>query len=487
MILGDLARVLDAETFGDMNVRITSVSHVASKCAPGDLFVAIKGFRFDGNDYVQQAVAAGAVAILSEFPRPEHLKLPWLRVANARQALARVAAEVYGHPSRFLQLIAVTGTNGKTTTVYLLDAVLRAAYSKSAMLSTVCTRVGEKVSASERTTPESTDIQRLLREAVDLGCPAAAMEASSHAIDLHRVDELHFSSVVFTNLTQDHLDYHKTMQAYYEVKRRLFDGTLDVRNAMAAINIDCPYGKRLIGETVCPVISYGINSGQVRALGYEMSIEGLWLAVEVMGEQVEIRSKLVGRPNVYNILAAIAATRSIGIDMGKIVKGVESLERVPGRFDRVPFDGDFAVFVDYAHTDDALSNVLATAREVAKGRVICLFGCGGDRDPLKRPKMGKAAALGSDLVILTSDNPRSEDPEKIMDQAEEGLRQVGRPYKRVADRREAIGLAISLARAGDVVVLAGKGHEDYQLIGDKKLHFDDREVAAEYLAAYQRT
>lgn len=476
-----LAQILEAELTGDAMVEVTRVAHSASCCASGDLFVAIKGFKADGNDYVQEAIRNGAVAVVSENPRPEGCEVAWLRVADARSALAIAAAEVYGHPSRNLSLVGVTGTNGKTTTVYLLDSIFRMVYGRSAMLTTICNRVGEEVVEAERTTPEAHNIQQLLRRAVDSGCAAAAMEVSSHAIDLHRADALEFSGVVFTNLTQDHLDYHKTMEAYYNVKRRLFDGTL--RAERAAINIDCPYGARLVKEAACPVLTYGLKAGEVRALRYDLSINGLSIDATASGKSFRLKSRMVGRPHVYNIMAAVASSLSLGIEIEQIVAGVEALDCVPGRFDRVPFDGDFAVVVDYAHTDDALKNVLQTAREVASGRVICLFGCGGDRDPLKRPKMGEAAAYGSDLVILTSDNPRTEDPERILDHAEEGLKRVGTPYRRVTDRREAIALAVSLAKAGDIVVLAGKGHENYQLIGSEKLHFDDKEVAAEALTA----
>lgn len=483
--LKKLAQILGAELTGDAAIEVGHITNSASDCTMGSLFVAVKGFKADGNDYIEEAVRNGAVAVISEKTRPEGCEISWLRVADARSALANAAAEVYGHPSRSLSLAGVTGTNGKTTTVYLLDSIFRIAYKHSAMLTTICNRIGEEIVESERTTPEAHNIQRLLRQAVDEGCATAAMEVSSHAIDLHRVDALEFSSVIFTNLTQDHLDYHGTMEAYYRVKRRLFDGTLNTSKAKAIINIDCSYGRRLVDETLCPVLTYGIQAGDVRALGYDLSIDGLSIDIGVLGTNFSLKSRMVGRPHVYNILAAVASAFSLGLSIDQIVAGIEALECVPGRFDRVPFDGDFAVVVDYAHTDDALTNVLATAREVANGRVICLFGCGGDRDPLKRPKMGEAAARGSDIVILTSDNPRTEDPEQILDHAEVGLKRVGKPYKRVTDRREAIGLAVSLAKRGDIVVLAGKGHENYQLIGNQKLHFDDKEAAAEALLAYR--
>jgi UDP-N-acetylmuramyl-tripeptide synthetase len=337
---------------------------------------------------------------------------------------------------------------------------------------------------TERTTPESSDIQQILRAAADAGCQAAVMEATSVAIDLHRVDELEFAAVVFTNLTQDHLDYHKTMENYFAAKRRLFDGSLDTRKAVAVINIDCPYGRRLIDLCASKVMTYGFaGAAQIRVVDYTLSLDGLKLRAETPQGAFEIVSPMVGKPHVYNILAATATALSLGIELPAIQRGIQSLQCVPGRFDRVEWQGDFAVVVDYAHTDDALRNVLETAREVARGRVICVFGCGGDKDRGKRPLMGEAAARNSDLVIATSDNPRSEDPEQIINEAEVGLKRIGAPYFKVADRAQAIDFAINEAKPGDLVVIAGKGHENYQIFKDRTIHFDDKEVASAALAA----
>jgi UDP-N-acetylmuramyl-tripeptide synthetase len=424
------------------------------------------------------------VAIISEQQCPAGFLLPWLQVEDARRALAHAAAAVYRHPSRELKLVGITGTNGKTTTAFLIDSIIRAANGSSAMLTTICNRIGETEKVAERTTPEGSDIQKSLRAALDAGCRAAVMEVSSHAIDLNRVDDLEFSCVVFTNLTQDHLDYHKTIENYFGVKRRLFDGSLRTERAAAAINTDCPYGRQLAGIFAGPVFTYGFkDDASVRVRDFELSFSGLKLRADTPSGSLDIASPLVGKPHVYNILAATAAALSLGIDLGAVARGVESLERVPGRFDRVACNEDFAVVVDYAHTDDALKNVLETAREVTRGRVICVFGCGGDKDRTKRPLMGEAAARHSDLVIITSDNPRSEEPDRIIDEAEVGVKRIGRPYQRITDRREAIHSAISQARSGDLIVIAGKGHEDYQILKDRTVHFDDKEVAGEALLA----
>lgn len=480
--LAEVVKAIGAKVEGTVEGQAGSVTHSSKSCVPGSIFVAIKGFRADGHQYVPQAIAQGAVAIISEQPRPADITLPWLQVSDARRAIAQAAAAIYNYPSRALKLAGVTGTNGKTTTAYLTDAVFRAAYGKSAMLTTVCNRVGDREQEAERTTPESSDIQRLLREAVDAGCRAAVMEVSSHAIDLHRADALDFSAVAFTNLTQDHLDYHKTMDNYFAVKRRLFDGSLGTERATAAINIDCPYGRQLANLFAGRVITYGFApEARVRVRNYSLSLDGLKLAASTPAGDLEIASRLVGKPHVYNILTATAIGLALDIDLAVIARGIESLGCVPGRFDRVECDAEFAVVVDYAHTDDALRNVLETAREVARGRVICVFGCGGDKDRTKRPLMGEAAARYSDLVIVTSDNPRSEDPDQIINEAEVGLQRVGTPYHKITDRREAIAFAIDQARAGDLIVIAGKGHENYQILKDRTIHFDDKEVAREIL------
>jgi UDP-N-acetylmuramyl-tripeptide synthetase len=429
----------------------------------------------------------GAVGVISELERPADFAGAWIEVTEIRRAMALAAAEVHDHPSRELQLVGITGTNGKTTTAYLVAAIADAANDPVAMTTTVEYRVGDEHWKAERTTPEATDMQRILRRAVEAGCRMAVMESSSQAIDLHRCDALQYSVAVFTNLTRDHLDYHGTMDNYFAAKRRLFDATLGGTPKTSVINVDDERGAKLADElegSGTVVVRYALNrEADVTAVDVKHSLEGMRFTLRTPAGSRELNSPLVGRPHIYNILAATATGLALGYDLDVIAKSLETCAGAPGRFERVPHSGDFAVVVDYAHTDDALINVLRTAREVVEGRIITVFGCGGDRDRSKRAPMGEAAANLSDVVILTSDNPRTEDPLKIFEDVEAGMRETSKPYEKIADRREAIEHAIRQARTGDLVVIAGKGHEDYQLIGHETLHFDDKEVAREALAS----
>ena len=401
--------------------------------------------------------------------------------------MALAAAEVQGHPSRELQLVGITGTNGKTTTAYLIASIPEAAGEPVAMTGTVEYRLGKERFKADRTTPEATDMQRLLRQAVEMGCRTAVMECSSQAMDFHRCDELEYAVAVFTNLTRDHLDYHQTMENYWYAKQRLFDGRLGTRPRHSVINVDDPYGvelaDKLEGEGL-HVVRYAVNShADVTAHDAEFSLEGMKFQLLTSGTEREFRSPLVGAPHIYNTLAAVASGLALGYSLDVITAALENCAGAPGRFERVSHDGDFSVVIDYAHSDDALLNVLRTAREVVKGKIITVFGCGGDRDRSKRAPMGEAAGSLSDVVILTSDNPRMEDPEQILCDAEEGIRKTGKPYRKITDRSEAIHQAISEARTGDLVLIAGKGHEDYQIIGRDVFDFDDKEVARAALAA----
>ncbi len=394
-----------------------------------------------------------------------------------------------------LRLVGVTGTNGKTTTTYLIHALAEAAGETAAMLTTVEYRIGEKSEPAVRTTPESSDTQRFLREALNQNCTVAAMETSSQALDLHRCDALRFRVAVWTNLTRDHLDYHGTMENYYDSKKRLFDGRTGEKPAVSVINLDDEYGVRLREELTADnsrVTTYAIDrEADLTAKNVEVSIvRGTSFDLKTAAGTVRVQSPLVGRPHVYNILAATAAALEIGCELAKIKQGIELCAGAPGRFERVThrsdvenesFEQDFAVVVDYAHTDDALLNVLKTARALTDKRVITVFGCGGDRDKSKRSPMGEIAGRFSDFVILTSDNPRTEDPLKIISEIEVGLTITNSEYIAIPDRREAIFRAVAEARTGDVVLIAGKGHESYQIVGDQKYHFDDREVAREAL------
>ncbi|HEY6230213.1 MAG TPA: UDP-N-acetylmuramoyl-L-alanyl-D-glutamate--2,6-diaminopimelate ligase [Pyrinomonadaceae bacterium] len=496
--LSQIAEITGAKLSGDGDVVVTDVSHDSRRAGLGSLFVAVRGGLFDAHKFIPQVIEQGAVGVISELDPPEEYQstespsgkgvapgFAWLQVENVRRAMALAAAEVHHHPSRELQLVGITGTNGKTTTAYLIASIPEAAGEPVLMTGTVEYRIGRERRKADRTTPEATDMQRMLREAADLGCRTAVMEASSQAMDFHRCDGLEFAVAVFSNLTRDHLDYHKTMENYWYAKQRLFDGRLGTRPRTSVINVDDPYGielaERLKREGL-RVVTYACKAdADVTARDAEFSLAGMKFRLRTPDEEREFSSPLVGPPHIYNTLAAVAAGLALGYPLDVIMRALEKCTGAPGRFERVPHDGDFAVVVDYAHSDDALLNVLRTAREVTTGKIITVFGCGGDRDGSKRAPMGEAAGSLSDVVILTSDNPRTEDPEKILAEAEVGIQKTGKPYRKIADRREAIQEAIAQARSNDLVLIAGKGHEDYQIIGRDVFHFDDKEVAREAL------
>jgi len=473
---------------GRQDVKVTAVVHDSRAASPGAIFVAVRGQRADGAEFASQALARGAAAIVAETAAPVDSAAPWLRTADARLALAELAAIVSGHPSERLTVVGVTGTNGKTTITYLMASVFDAAKLPCGRLGTVTVRVGPKPTDerdASHTTPEAPEVQRLLAEMLERGCRACAMEVSSHALALHRVAYLKFSAGIFTNLTRDHLDFHGTMAQYFDAKRRLFE--MLPAGAPAVLNLDDPYGVEL-SRTARKAITYAIDRpADVRPVAIESSLEGLAFDVDTPGGRVAIRSPLVGRPNAYNILAVVATAVALDLPVSAIEEGIARLDRVPGRFQMVSApDDDVRVVVDYAHTDDALKNLLETARPLASGRLITVFGCGGDRDRTKRPLMGAVAARLSDLVVLTSDNPRSEDPERIIEEIKRGIvppadpgapRRPGPPLAIHVDRRVAIEQAIRAAKPGDLVLIAGKGHEKYQVIGSRTLPFDDVEVA----------
>ena len=467
---------------------VTGITHDSRAVATGAVFVAIRGERFDGAAFAADAIQRGAIAVVAETPAPEGLPVPWLRTTDARLALAELAALFYGHPSETLTVVGVTGTNGKTTTTYLLAAVFDAAGLPCGRLGTVTVRVGPGATDEHdaaRTTPEASDIQRLLREMADRGCRACAMEVSSHALVLHRAANTRFAAAIFTNLTRDHLDFHGDMAQYFAAKRRLFE--MLPAGAPAVVNVDDPRGAELAG-TQPRVVTYAIDRrADVRATAIHSSLEGLAFEVETPRGTLAIRSPLVGRPNVYNILGVTATAIALDLPTTAIEQGIARLETVPGRFQVVsgPRD-DVRVVVDYAHTDDALKNLLETARPLAEGRLVTVFGCGGDRDRSKRPLMGAVAGRLSDAVVLTSDNPRSEPPDRIVEEIVRGLapqaepgapERPGTPFVTELDRRAAIERAIRTARPGDLVVIAGKGHEKYQVVGDRTLPFDDVDIA----------
>jgi UDP-N-acetylmuramoyl-L-alanyl-D-glutamate--2,6-diaminopimelate ligase len=486
--LADLAKEIDAiAATGNLEAMACDVTHDSRACKNGTVFVAIRGEKFDAHKFIPQALAQGAIAVISEQSADKDSPSPaWIQVANIRAALAGAAAAVYGHPSTKLKVVGITGTNGKTTTAHLVDSIIRVAEKTSAMFGTITHRIGEHVEPAKNTTPEAADIQRMLAQALEVGCQSAVMEVSSHAVELHRADHLQLAAAVFTNLTRDHLDYHKTMEDYFAAKEKIFTGALGYAPKASVINIDNEHGRQLVEVAKGAILTYGFDEkASVRTDNFKLSASGLAFTVQTPVGEIAIHSSLVGRFHVYNILASVATGLALGFDLEVCAAGITNCKTVAGRFEQVNLPDaqkvNFAVIVDYAHTDDALKNVLQTAREVAgsKHRVITVFGCGGDRDKTKRPIMGEVAASLSDVVIVTSDNPRSEDPLSIIEEIEVGLKKSSRPYAKFADRREAIFQAINEARENDLVVIAGKGHEDYQILKDRTIHFDDRETARE--------
>jgi UDP-N-acetylmuramoyl-L-alanyl-D-glutamate--2,6-diaminopimelate ligase len=472
----------DAAAHGDLEIR--EIAYDSRRVEPGDLFVAIRGEQTDGNKFVGDAIARGAVAILSEQAAPSEIpaSFPWVQVADARKALAISAANYYGRPAEVLKLIGVTGTNGKTTTAFLVDSILRAAGCEVGLLGTISYRLVREARPAPNTTPESLDLQSYLAEIVRAGGTHAVLEASSHALALDRLWGCPFSVAIFTNLTRDHLDYHKTMDEYFASKRRLFAGTGAPAPVSGVVNRDDEYGRQLIG-LASRTLTYGLEAGaDVTTRKPSLSLSGIEFVAETPTGNIEVHSKLVGRHNVYNILAATTAGVALGLSREVIASGIAQLTAVPGRFERIDVGQPFMVIVDYAHTDDALRNLLATARDLKPdGRIITLFGCGGDRDRTKRPLMGEAAGRVSDIVVLTSDNPRSEDPLLIINDAIVGVQRTKAKLLVEADREKAIELALDEARAGDIVLLAGKGHEAYQVLRDRTIDFDDRVVARRIL------
>ncbi len=488
MKINQIAEKLQCSPPITSEAEVTDVTHDSRQVRKGSLFVAIKGATVDGHRFVDDVMRRGSAGVISEYEPPDNFKGAWLMVENARVALAKAASIINGEPSHKLDLVGVTGTNGKTTTTYLCYALAEAASVKPAMLTTVEYRIGDRSEEAIRTTPEASDTNRFLKQAVEEGCGFAAMEASSQAIDLHRCNWLRFRVAIFTNLTRDHLDYHLTMENYFDAKKKLFDGRLGERPGSCVINIDDEWGAKLADELSAngqQTVTFSQRQGSyadLTAENIEVSLlRGTSFVLKTPLGERPITSPLVGRPHVYNMLSAAAAALELGYDLDSIVKGLSTCVGAPGRFERVQHDGDFAVVVDYAHTDDALLNTLRTAKELATGRIITVFGCGGDRDKTKRQPMGRIAGECSDLAIITSDNPRTEDPLKIISEIEIGVKTSGGQYIAISDRREAIRTAIASARPNDVVIIAGKGHENYQIIGNEKFHFDDREVALESL------
>jgi UDP-N-acetylmuramoyl-L-alanyl-D-glutamate--2,6-diaminopimelate ligase len=484
MKLSDLLRELPVLHAGaDGAVEVSSLAYNSREVRPGTLFFAIHGEKADGHAYIPQALERGAVAVVSERPAPPELASRWIQVAAIRRALADAGRIILNHPDRRLEIIGITGTNGKTTTTYLVESVLAAAGILSGVFGTIEYRMGGKTKVATNTTPESLDLLTYFAELVKAGGKAAVMEVSSHSLAQERVWGFHFAVAVFTNLTQDHLDYHKDFEHYFQAKRRLFEGLGAPPPEWAVVNTDDPWGARLLEVPNPYHLTYGFDGkAQVTPTHVASSTTGTEAVIATPAGKLQIVSPMLGRANMANILAAIATGVAMGLAGTKIEEGIANLRAVPGRFERIDEGQPFLVVVDYAHTDDALKNVLKTAREITRDRLIVLFGCGGERDRTKRPRMGEAAGSLADFVVLTSDNPRSEDPLLIMADASVGLQRTGTPYVAEVDRRTAIRKALEEAREGDVVVLAGKGHETYQVLKEGKVDFDDRDVARNILA-----
>lgn len=478
---------------GSSDAAITGVEYDSRRVRPGSVFVAMKGGSTDGNKYVDKAIAAGALGIITDSaPTFDHLTvyqagLPVLEVEHGRRALAQASAAFFGHPERKLATTGITGTNGKTTTAFLTESLLNAAARTTVLVGTIEYHLASEVRPSIHTTPESRDLFELMAEGVSRGATELVTEVSSHGLDQGRAAGINFDVAVFTNLTRDHLDYHQTMEKYFAAKRLLFDGTVYPAPRVAVINAHDEYSKRLAAAALragAEVQTYGIGKGDWRTASYTLTPSGAILNLETPAGTAQVASRLAGEVNILNLLAAFTAAHARGVPFADLIAAIPTLKPVPGRFQSVDAGQPFTVIVDYAHTDDALRNLTALARQMTSQtgkRVITLFGCGGDRDRTKRPKMGQAAGEGSDFVVATSDNPRSEDPLAILAEIEPALKATGTPYTIEPDRTTAIRLALEAAAPGDVVLIAGKGHEKEQILAGRTIPFDDTEIALSIL------
>lgn len=456
---------------GKTDIEIQKPVYDSRKAEKGDLFVCITGFQTDGHNYVKNAVESGAVAILCEKQIQTQQNITVIQTKNTREALALLSANFYGHPSQKMNVIGVTGTNGKTTTTYLIKSVLDRMGHKVGIVGTIENRIGDKVLHTERTTPESLELEALFCQMHQEGVTDVVMEVSSHSLDLHRVDAIAYNIGIFTNLTQDHLDYHKTMENYKKAKALLFQ-----RCDASVINIDDEAGEFMKQNAKGRVVTFGIEKkADLQAKNMEISADGAKFTLYYAQKQYDIKLHTPGKFSIYNALGAIGACVLMEIPMEDIIAGLEHIQGVSGRFQTIKNKKGYNAIVDYAHTPDGLENILNTAKEFVKGKIITVFGCGGDRDRTKRPIMGEIAGKLSDYCIITSDNPRTEDPNFILDDVEAGVKKTNCDYIKMVDGREAICHAVSYAKAGDVIVIAGKGHENYQIFADRTIHFDDVE------------
>ena len=457
-----------------MTAEIGELKYDSRAVQPGDVFVAITGYATDGHKYIGKAMEQGAAAVVCErIPEGE---VPYIQVASSRRALAQMAANYFGHPAKEMKMIGITGTNGKTTTTYLIKTILEAQGCKVGLIGTNQNMIGEEIIPTERTTPESFELQQLFRQMADAGCTHVLMEVSSHSLVLDRVYGIEFAVGAFTNLTQDHLDFHGTMENYCDAKAMLFR-----QSALGVMNVDDEWGRKILAEQACEFLTYGVeNDADMHAEDIELHADGISFTCVSGGEKTPVSLGIPGQFTVYNALCALSCAKELGIPVAAAAEAMRAAHGVKGRVEVVPTDTDYTVLIDYAHTPDGVENVLRAARGFTKGRVIGLFGCGGDRDRTKRPLMGAIAAKLSDLCIVTSDNPRTEQPEAIIDDILEGMQDTKTPYEVIVNRPEAIHHAMDIAQVGDTIVLMGKGHETYQEINHVKHHLDEREVVAAY-------
>ena len=468
-----LSQIIHDLPYGSNDVEITDVTNDSRKVTNGTLFFCIKGQETDGHKYAKMAADKGAAAVVAEHNVGVDCQVV---VPDTHSLYAKACSAFYGHPQDSLKIIGVTGTNGKTTTTFLLKSLLEGLGHKVGLIGTIHNMVGDEIIETENTTPDAHELHRLFRMMADAGCEYVVMEVSSHALEQGRVAGIRFCSGVFTNLTQDHLDYHKTMENYVAAKRKLFDMTDKV-----VANADDAHFEKMIEGVTCPISSFGVNEGDWRAKDIKYYPGGTEFTIEGNGKTGTVKTKTPGRFSVYNALAAAVCALSVGFDFDDVCKGISAATAVKGRAEVVDTGRDFTVIIDYAHTPDGVENILSAMNEVKKGRLVALFGCGGDRDKTKRPKMGKIAAELADFCIVTSDNPRTEDPGAIIKDILEGMTDITTPYVVIENRAEAIKYAIDNAQKDDVIVLAGKGHETYQIIGKTKKHFDEREVVLDAL------
>jgi UDP-N-acetylmuramoyl-L-alanyl-D-glutamate--2,6-diaminopimelate ligase len=480
MKLAELLRgITVTETQADTELEITGVSYDSRTTEKGNLFVAVRGYESDGHKYIKSAALKGAACVLCE-EKPD-IEIPYVLMENTRRGLAVAASSWYNNPSSEMKIIGVTGTNGKTTTTNLIKTVIeKCSGAKVGLIGTNHNMIGDRIIDTEHTTPESYELQKLFREMADSGCTYAVMEVSSHALYLDRVYGVRFEVGVFTNLTHEHLDFHKTMDAYAEAKALLFQ-----QSAHAVVNIDDTYAQQMLEAAACPVMTYSKDNdaADLVAKRIKLSADKIEFCALTLEKLQKIEMNIPAAFTVYNAMAAIGVGLTLGFELEAVAEALKSCAGVKGRLEVVPTGRDFTVIIDYAHKPYALENIIATFKEFASGRVVTLFGCGGDRDKTKRPLMGDIAARLSDFVIVTSDNPRTEEPGKIIDDILAGMKETKTPYIVIENRREAIGWALKNAQPNDIIILAGKGHETYQIIGKDKIHFDEREVVREFLRA----